>query len=656
MSEPLRIAVVSVHTSPLESPGGADAGGMNVVVLEQSLALARAGHRVDLFTRRADPAAPAIVEVAPGVRLHHLDGGPAAPLAKSLMEQAIDPFREDLRAHLSTGELPDVIHSHHWFSGVAALPIARELGIPHLQSFHSVAAPQDATGLEAGEPAESSGRIPGERLVARESDLVIAVSQAEARTIQERYDVDASRIRIVRPGVDVERFSPAGDPQTRRLHPTLLFAARLQPLKAPDLALEILARLAPVDDARLVLSGGVSEDFQDYRAELEDLAAQLHVADRVELAGSQDREGLAALMREAGILLLTSWSETFGLVALEAQASGTPVIAWTCAGGVQEAIGPGGIVLPSRDPDVWAEAVASLLADPERYAEACASARAFALTRTWDASAEQLAGIYAGLAPWSLLGSARRVLLVHAHPDDESLATGALIADLASRGVRVELVTATRGEEGEIVPGAIPPGSTEPLEAVRAAEIDAAARALGISRRHMLGEPPALAPGASPRRYRDSGMTWVREGLAGPSPTAGPDSFSRSDLAQESADLAALIGELAPDAVIGYDDAGTYGHPDHVRAHHVTAAACAAAGVPMIEASSEPRDTAPPGFVWREQPGFLAAVRAALEAYRTQLTVVGTGEDRVLVRHVGGQDQEVEMRTGLRLRATPAEG
>lgn len=401
MSSPLRIAVVSLHTSPLESPGGADAGGMNVVVLEQSLALARAGHRVEMFTRRADPDAPATVEVAEGVRLHHLDGGPASPLAKSAMEQAIAPFAADLRAHLRAlpvEERPHVVHSHHWFSGVATLPAARELGIAHVQSFHSVAAPQEARTLDAGEPAESSGRIPGERRVAQESDLVVAVSAAEARTVAERYGTPGERLRIVRPGVDVERFRP-GDPAGDRLsRPSLLFAARLQPLKAPDLALEVLARLVPQVDARLVLTGGVSEDFQDYRRELEELAEGLGVAERVELAGSQDRAHLAARMQEASVLLLTSWSETFGLVALEAQACGTPVVAWRCAGGVQEAVGPGGLVLGSRDADVWAEAVASLLADPQRYARSCALSREFALSRTWDASAAELARIYGDLA------------------------------------------------------------------------------------------------------------------------------------------------------------------------------------------------------------------------------------------------------------------
>lgn len=394
----LRIAAISLHTSPLEEPGGADAGGMNVVVLEQSLALARLGHRVDLFTRRSDPAAPEVVEVAPGVRLFHLDAGPAAPLAKSAMEQAIRPFRAALHAILAAGDPAegwDLVHSHHWFSGVAALPVARELGIPHLQSFHSVAAPEGAATLGAGEPAESDGRIPGEQFAATGSDLVVAVSEAEARTVGERYGVPGSRLSVVRPGVDVERFRPCPDVEERRERPTLLFTARLQPLKGPDLALEILAHLDPALGARLVLAGGVSQDFAAYLEELRARARELGLEDRVEFVGSLGRDELAEAMRCAGALLLTSWSETFGLVALEAQASGTPVLAWRCAGGVREAVGPDGRVLESRDPDVWAEALQTLLRDADGYAAAVRSAREFAATRTWDTTAEALASLYA---------------------------------------------------------------------------------------------------------------------------------------------------------------------------------------------------------------------------------------------------------------------
>lgn len=248
--------------------------------------------------------------------------------------------------------------------------------------------------------------------------------------------------------------------------------------------------------------------------------------------------------------------------------------------------------------------------------------------------------------PWALIEQASTLLAVHAHPDDESLATGPLLAHLSGLGIRIVLVTATRGEEGEVVPGAIAEGDTRSLEEVRAAEIDGACRALGIAERHLLGTAPALAAGVEPRRYRDSGMQWIREGVAGPSDSAGQDSFTHRPAQDAVSDLAALIAEIRPDAVLGYDDAGTYGHPDHVHAHHVTVAACRDAGVPLLEFASE-QDAE--GFAWRDLPHGLDATHRALDCYRTQLTVLGVDPAGVRLRHVGGQDDLVPPRAGLRL-------
>lgn len=253
--------------------------------------------------------------------------------------------------------------------------------------------------------------------------------------------------------------------------------------------------------------------------------------------------------------------------------------------------------------------------------------------------------------PWQLLDEASTVLVVHAHPDDESLSTGALLASLAAAGTRVELVTATRGEEGEVVPGAIAADEDRPLELIREREIDAAIAHLGLAARHVLGTPPALAAGAAPRTYRDSGMQWIREGLAGPSPSAGPDSFTHRPLEDAAADLVALLEQVRPDVVIGYDDEGTYGHPDHVRAHQVTAAACENTGTAMVEVSSVREPAAAAGFHWRDHPGTAEVVRAAVDSYRTQLTVVGMVADGLRIRHVGGQDDVVALRTGLRVKA-----
>lgn len=258
--------------------------------------------------------------------------------------------------------------------------------------------------------------------------------------------------------------------------------------------------------------------------------------------------------------------------------------------------------------------------------------------------------------PWALLDEARRVLLFHAHPDDESLATGGLIAELTSRGVEVTVVTATRGEEGEIVEGALEEGEDRSLDAVRAEEIRRALSALGVQRHLLLGEAPALAADGEPRRYRDSGMRWVRPGLAGPAESAGADSFTGRPGEEAAADLAAAITAISPDLVLSYDDAGTYGHPDHVHAHHVAAQACADTGTRFIEVGSLADDgtiaTDAPGTVWREHPGTKEAVLAALDAYRTQVTVLGStaGEPGMItVRHVGGQEQQIPLRTALRM-------
>ncbi|OYN87654.1 glycosyltransferase [Parenemella sanctibonifatiensis] len=391
----LRIAYVSLHTSPLASPGQADAGGMNVVELHQALALAERGVEVDLLTRRSEPDPPDVEDVAPGVRLHRLPAGPPTPLTKAETDDTIEPFREQLAAFVDR-QRPDVLHSHHWFSGVAALPVGRGAGVPHVQSFHSVAAPAGSGSFAAGEPAESPRRIVGERTVADGSDLVVTVSEAEASTVRARYDVAADRLRVVRPGVDTDAFRPLAPGERPDRPPYLLFAARLQPLKAPDLALQTLA-LLPQPRPDLVLAGAASADFAAYTAELTALAETLGVRQQVTFAGSQSRAELATLMRGAAVFLLPSWSETFGLVALESAASGVPAIAWQGAGGVAEAIVDAGIVLADRDPAAWAGAVAALLADETRRRELGQRARAWAEQHTWRRVAEDLLEVYAEL-------------------------------------------------------------------------------------------------------------------------------------------------------------------------------------------------------------------------------------------------------------------
>ncbi len=390
MTSPLRIALVSLHTSPGAEPGSGDVGGMNVVVRNQAEALGAAGHEVEILTRRSSPDEPEAVELAPGVVLRFLTAGPVEAVPKGRHEEFVDEFRERL-AELGPW---DVIHSHHWFSGVAALPVARQRGIPHVQSFHSIAA-ADSTPLSHGERAESPGRLAGEAMLARESDVVVAISHAEAETVTSRLGGDPARVAIVLPGVDAELFRPlaAGE---KASHPTVVVAGRLEPLKGPDLAIEAVAAVPAELRPELVIAGGASTEFAGYERDLAALADRAGLD--VRFLGPQTRPGLASLLREARIVLVPSHSETYGLIALEAAASGVPVVA-ASSGGLRESVVDSvtGVVLDSRDPVVWGETVTRLLGDGELWARLARASRERALEHPWSLSAAELSDVYCRL-------------------------------------------------------------------------------------------------------------------------------------------------------------------------------------------------------------------------------------------------------------------
>ncbi|RLP69663.1 glycosyltransferase [Mycetocola reblochoni] len=363
---------------------------MNVVVRQQALALGALGHDVEILTRRSSPSQPDAMAVGDGVTLRVLTAGPARELPKGEHEAWIDAFGDALR-----GEGPwDVIHSHHWFSGMAALPVARERGIPHLQSFHSIAAP-DHSPLSDGERAESPGRLAGEAMLARASDGIVAVSTAEASTAVDRLGADPRTVAVVRPGVDSVLFHPeaAGAARPRA---EFVVAARLHPLKGIALAVEALALLPRALGAHLVVAGSGSAEVPGYRTDLEADAARLGVADRVRFVGALSRPELAVLFRGASAVLVPSYSETFGLVATEASASGVPVIA-SAAGGLIEAVDDDatGRVIADRDPGHWADAMTTVLTDLPRAARWGEEGRRRALARGWDVSAAELAETYA---------------------------------------------------------------------------------------------------------------------------------------------------------------------------------------------------------------------------------------------------------------------
>lgn len=250
----------------------------------------------------------------------------------------------------------------------------------------------------------------------------------------------------------------------------------------------------------------------------------------------------------------------------------------------------------------------------------------------------------------------RRVLFAHAHPDDETLATGCLIADLTHRGVEVGVITATRGERGEVRPGPLAAlQGTPALVAHRLAELAEALSTLGVSWHALLGTPPARAPGRAPREYRDSGMRWLSAGLAGPAEDVEADALTRANVADAAADLAAAVTAYTPDLLVSYDAGGGYGHPDHIRMHDVTLAAAELTGVPTAEIVMPQGPGLPdlhvpgrqvhddPDLTWFDLPHTLAQVQAALRAYGSQLQVDGPE-----VIHVGGQREPIVTRVGLR--------
>ncbi|MFW6600312.1 glycosyltransferase [Propionibacteriaceae bacterium Y2011] len=394
---PRRIAFVSLHTSPTSAPGTGDAGGMNVVELHQARELAELGHQVELITRRESPDTPEVTELAPRLTLRQVVAGPVEVVAKSKQEALIGEFG----ARMAELTPYDLVHSQHWMSGVAALSVAQAWGVPHVQTFHSVAA-LPGSPLSHGEPPESPGRVRGEALVAQRSDRVIAVSDAEATTVIERCGADPASVVVVRPGVDGDMFRPVlpGDrPWRSGIDPYLVFAARLQPLKAPDVVLRALALLDPAVRPRLVLAGDGSPDHPAYAQVLRELVVEAGLTDHVIFVGSLPRPELATLLRGAALAVVPSYSETFGLIALEAEASGVPVVAARGSGGLVESVidGRTGVLVADHEPQSWADALAALLADPDRRRELGAQARAFATELTWRRSALGLAAVYADL-------------------------------------------------------------------------------------------------------------------------------------------------------------------------------------------------------------------------------------------------------------------
>lgn len=374
-----RLAMLSAHTSPLEPLGGGDAGGMNVYVLETASQLARRGVAVDIFTRATSESA--VTEVVPGVRVCSIvPGGIGAGLMAAL-------------------ESYDLVHSHYWLSGQIGLVVRERRGIPLVHTMHTMGRVKNLN-LAAGDRAEPSARIVAESEIVRLADRLVANTAQERDELVALYAADPQCVDVVHPGVNHDVFVPGGrgparhrlgiDPEQR----LVLFAGRLQPHKGPDIAIEALAHLP--SDVRLVVVGGPSGAGLEHPEALADLAVRLGVADRVTFLPPVAQSQLADWYVAADVVCVPSHSESFGLVALEAQACGTPVVA-AAVGGLTTAVVDGvtGLLVNGHVPAHYARALRTLLDDAALRGPMGAKAAVHAAGFSWEVTTDRLLATYA---------------------------------------------------------------------------------------------------------------------------------------------------------------------------------------------------------------------------------------------------------------------
>ena len=402
----MRVAVLSVHTSPLAQPGTGDAGGMNVYVLQSALELARRGVDVEIFTRATASTDPPVVRVAPGVLVRNVVAGPFEGLDKNDLPTQLCAFTAGVLRAEATHEpgYYDVVHSHYWLSGQVGWLARDRWAGPLVHTAHTLAAVKNAS-LAEGDRPEPPLRSVGEQQVVDEADRLIVNTEYEARELVSLHRANPDRIDVVHPGVDLAMFTP-GDKRAARAglgipgdEPIVAFVGRIQPLKAPDVLLRAAAKLPGV---RVVIAGGASGSGVVTRADtgsaanpegLVRLAEELGITDRVTFLPPQSRDRLVDVYRAADVVAIPSHAESFGLVAVEAQACGTPVVA-AAVGGLPVAVRDGvtGTLVATHDADDWAAAIDGVLAG-DRQAMSSA-AQAHAATFSWGHTVDGLLASY----------------------------------------------------------------------------------------------------------------------------------------------------------------------------------------------------------------------------------------------------------------------
>jgi D-inositol-3-phosphate glycosyltransferase len=417
-----RLAVLSLHTSPLAQPGTGDGGGMNVYVRELTAALARSGVTCDVFTRAWSDGLPEVVDVEPGLRVHHVQAGPLHEVPKESLPGVVEEFTARVLERMAAapvsgtdpGGLPYTsVHANYWLSGLSGHVIKHELNLPLVCTFHTLDRVKAESMPEEVEADMPHRRAEAEASVINCSDAVLASCTVEADQIALLYGGDPGRIRIVPPGVDHAFFGPGHRPQARRAlglpvdGRLLLFVGRIQPLKCADVAIEALAELLETgrEPYRLVVVGGPSGPHGEKSLQrLYDVADARGVREHVHFIDPQPHELLSSYYRAADVCVVPSRSESFGLVALEAAACGTPVVA-SAVGGLTTLVDHGhtGFLVDDADPVAYAAAVRRVFDEPlaaERFSTASVlRARRY----TWRAAARTLVELHDELASGRLV-------------------------------------------------------------------------------------------------------------------------------------------------------------------------------------------------------------------------------------------------------------
>jgi D-inositol-3-phosphate glycosyltransferase len=403
----MRIAMLSYHTCPLATLGGKDTGGMNVYVRELTRYLGRLGVNVDVFTRSQDEHVPHVLhDLGYGNRVVHVPAGPEVPLPKEELANHLPQFVQGILDFARTKDLHyDLIHSHYWMSGIAAQDLKAAWGVPVIHMFHTLGLMKQRVARQPGE-AEGEYRLQGERAVLRLADRIVAATPAELAQLQWLYEAEPRKIVVIPPGVDVSHFYPIPPDEAKEVigvppcEDMLLFVGRIEPLKGLDTLIQSIGQMQKQNVyVCLAVIGGDPDNSPEAQsaemARVQTLRQEAGLSDLITFLGKRSQDTLPYYYSAADVVVVPSYYESFGMVALEAMACGTPVVA-SQVGGLAFLVQDGitGFTVPVDEPEALAEKLTVLVRDNELRQKLGQQALAVAQQYAWENIAARILALY----------------------------------------------------------------------------------------------------------------------------------------------------------------------------------------------------------------------------------------------------------------------